>query len=113
MIADGPYVALEQTKNRFKERRNEDLMMPLAYDKNLIEPIYALAEGPNQEALFGILLIVGQNDELFTPDDMKQLQKAHPKNLVLYIVPNSTNDKNLSTNKDEYFNQVKKFVTTH
>lgn len=85
-------------------------MLPLAYDKNLIEPVYALKEGLNQDKLLGILLIAGQNEQIFGPDQMKQLQKIHPKNLQIYLVPNATNDKNLSSNKDEYFNQVKKFV---
>jgi hypothetical protein len=113
VVADGPYTSLEQAKTELKERRNQDLMMPLAYDKNLLEPTYALANGPNQDKLLGILIIVGQNEDLFGLDDMKQLQKIHPKNLQVYVVPNSTNEKNLSTNKDEYFNQVKKFVTSH
>ena len=113
VIADGPYSSLEQAKKELKERRNQDVLLPLAYDKNLIEPQYALAVGLNQDKLQGIFIIVGQNEDVFGPDDMKQLQKIHPRNLGIYVVPNSTNEKNLSTNKDEYFNQVKKFVTSH
>lgn len=113
VIADGAYTSLEQAKKELKERRNKDVMLPLAYDKNLIEPQYALAEGPNRHNLFGVMLIAGQLEDVFGPEDAKQLQKIHPKNLEVYIVPNATNDKTLSVNKDEYFNQIKKFIATH
>jgi hypothetical protein len=96
-----------------KDRRNQEVMLPLAYDKNLLEPQYALASGLNEDKLQGILLIVGQNEDVFGPDDAKQLQKIHSKNLEVYTVANATNDKTFSSNKDEYFNQVKKFVTAH
>ena len=96
-----------------KDHRGQEVMLPLAYDKNLIEPVYALAEGANRNSLLGIFLIAGQNSDVFGPDDAKQLQKIHSKNLDVYIVPNATNDKTISVNKDEYFNQVKKFIATH
>ena len=113
IIADGTYSSLEQAKKELKEHRNQEVLLPLAYDKNLIEPQYALSVGMNQDKLQGILIIVGQNEDVFGPGDVKQLQKIHPRNLGIYIVPNSTNEKNLTANKDEYFNQVKKFVTSH
>jgi hypothetical protein len=83
--------------------------MPLAYDKNYMEPLYALQAGTSHDKLSGILIIVGQNDDLVSPDDIKQLQKVHPKNLDVYVVPGSTNQKNFETNKNAYFDQVKKF----
>lgn len=113
IIADGSYTSLEQAKKELKEKRNQDVLLPLAYDKNLIEPQYALVEGPNQTNLFGILLIAGQNEDLFGPDDAKQLQRLHPKNMLIYVVPNATNDKTLSVDKDAYFNQIKKFIAAH
>ena len=113
VIADGSYTSLEQAKKELKEHRNQDVMLPLAYDKNIIEPQYALAEGANRNNLYGVLLIAGQNADVFGPDDQKQLQKIHSKSLDVYIVPNATNDNTISVNKDEYFNQIKKFIATH
>jgi len=113
VIADGPYTSLEQAKKELKDRRNQDVMLPLAYDKNILEPQYALSAGANQDKLQGIFVITGQNENVFGPDDAKQLQKIHPKNFEMYTVPNATNENTLSTNKDEYFNQIKKFITAH
>lgn len=111
IIADGGYASFEQTKARYKEKKNEDVLMPLAYDKMFMEPQYALAEKGNQ--LFGILYIVGEKDELFSPADVKALIKVHPKNTATYIVPGVTSDADFATNKNEYFNQIKKFIQTH
>lgn len=113
VIADGPYFGFEQAKNDIKEKRNLDVMMPLAYEKNLLEPKYALTEGLNQGQLKGILLIAGQNEDVFGTDMMKQMQKLHSHNTDVYIVPGVTNEKNFSSNKDDYFNEVKKFLTSH
>ncbi len=70
-------------------------------------------DGKTQDNLSGIMIIVGQNYDLAGPDDIKQLQKVHPKNLVVYTVPGSTNEKNFESNKNEYFDQVKKFLGSH
>ncbi len=113
IFADGPYTTLDQAKRELKDRRSQDVLVPLAYDKNILEPQYGLAEGPNQDKLLGILVFVGQNEDVFGPEDAKQLQKVHPKNFDIYTVPNVTNDKNMSSNKDEYFNQIKKFIASH
>jgi len=113
VIADGPYASFDEAKNDLKARRNLDLLTPLAYDKNLLEPQYALSSGPNQDKLLGILIIVGQNEDVFGTDVAKQLQKIHSKNLDVYTVANATNEKNFSTNKEAYFAEVKKFVTAH
>lgn len=113
IIADGPYLSFEDTKNKYQEKRQQQIIMPLAYDKNYMEPLYAMQDGKTQDNLSGIMIIVGQNDDLAGPDEIKQLQKVHPKNLVVYIVPGSTNEKNFESNKNEYFDQVKKFLSSH
>jgi len=113
IIADGPYLSFEDTKNKYQEKRQQQIIMPLAYDKNYMEPLYAMQDGKTQGNLSGIMIIVGQNDDLAGPDDIKQLQKVHPKNLVVYTVPGSTNEKNFESNKNEYFDQVKKFLSSH
>ncbi len=111
VIADGTYTTLEQAKKELKDRRNKEVMLPLAYDKNLIEPQYALTVGQNADKLMGIMLITGQNEDVFGPDDVHQLQHIHPRNFEVYTVPNVTNEKTFSADKDAYFNQIKKFVT--
>lgn len=111
VIADGTYSSFEETKARYYDKRNEDVMMPLVYDKMFMEPKYALVSKGTQ--LYGILYIVGDQDDLFGPDDAKTLQKVHAKNCEIYIVPGATNDENFKTNKNVYFDHVKKFIESH
>jgi len=108
IIADAPYSDLEGMKNRIKEVESKDVMMPLAYDKMYIEPKYALEKG---DQLYGILYIVGEKGQLVTPKDVALLKEVHPKGVSLYVVTGVDNDKNFSSNKDQYFDQVKKFLT--
>lgn len=111
IIADGTYNTFEETKNKIKEKTGTDIMMPLAYEKTFMEPKYALdAKG---EQLYGVMFIVGQNEEITTPDDVKQLAKLKNKVSAVYVVPGVKNDANFSTNKNEYFNQIKKFLDSH
>ncbi len=111
IIADGAYASFEQVKGRYKEKKSEDVLMPLVYDKMFMEPQYALAE--KGTLLFGIFYIVGEKDELFSPADVKALMKVHPKNAAMYVVPGVTSDANFTTNKNEYFSQIKRFIETH
>ena len=113
IIADGPYLTFEDVKAKYQKNKSQDILMPLGYDKNYMEPLYALQNGTAQEKLTGIMIIVGQNDNMFSPDDAKQLQKVHSRNMVIYTVPGSTNDKNFQSNKNAYFDQVKKFLDSH
>lgn len=111
IIADGTYSSFEQTKNKYKTVKGEDIMMPLAYDKMFMEPLYALASKGDQ--LYGILYIVGANEDICGQDDVKALLKLKPKISESYVVPGVKNDATFSSNKNEYFNKVKKFIDTH
>jgi hypothetical protein len=113
IIADGPYITFEDTKAKYQKNRGEEILMPLAYDKNYMEPLYALQAGTSQDKLSGLMIIVGQNDDIAGPDDVKQLQKVHSKNMVVYIVNGVKNEKNFDSNKNAYFDQVKKFLSSH
>ncbi|HZF99615.1 MAG TPA: hypothetical protein VEY71_01370 [Chitinophagales bacterium] len=111
IIADGAYSTFEETKNRLKEKTGADVMMPLAYEKAFMEPKYALEEKGSH--LYGVMFIVGQNDEITTPEDVKALSKLKSKITDVYVVPGAKNEANFSTNKNEYFNQIKKFLESH
>jgi len=111
IIADGTYSSFEQTKNKYKSVKGEDIMMPLAYDKMFMEPLYALASKGDQ--LYGIYYIVGATEDLCGQDDVKSLVKLKPKISDSYVVPAVKNDATFSSNKNEYFNKIKKFIETH
>ena len=71
--------------------------------------MFALQDHGDQ--LRGVLVIVGQNGTYVTPDDMKQLQAAKKKLVSVYVVPGVDNDKNLLANQDEYFKQIRDFMS--
>ena len=108
IIADAPYTDLETMKRKYKEVKDIDIMMPLGFDKLFVEPLYALQEKGNHVEKY--MFIIGGNDKLITVDEIKIIMKPKKKVSTLYIVPETENPNNFTVNKNEYFNQVKKFL---
>ncbi len=109
VIADAPYPDLETIKTRLKEVKDKDVIIPPGAEKTLYEPTFALKDkGTHIEA---IMLIVGANDKVVTPADMQALAAIRKKTSDVYIVPGVENDKNFTSNKNEYFNKIKAFLT--
>lgn len=108
VIADAPYLNLENMQKKYKNILEKEVKMPLMYDKFLLEPTYALPE--KGKHLNGIMYIIGEKDKLITPDDVKQLYKLNGSKATMYIVKGVANDENFSMDKNEYFNQIKKFL---
>lgn len=108
VIADSPYITLELAKQRIKEARGIEMMIPLGYNKNQIEPKYALETKGGQ--MNGILLICGDKDKVYQVKDMKELAKIRPKITSLYVAKNSDGNNNLAVNKEKYFEEIKKFL---
>lgn len=109
VIADAPYISFDHIKNREREKKNLIIKIPEVYNKYYMEPIYALETKGNH--LTGILFIAGQNDVIVSPDDIKKDLFKLKKNISkIYVVKGSTNAENFTSNKDEYFLQIKKFL---
>ncbi len=108
VIADSPYTTLELAKQRIKEATGQDVMLPLGYDKNELEPKYALQSKGGQ--LNGVLLIVGDKDKIYTEKDIRELAKIRSSITSVYVVKNSTGENNLSANKEKYLEEIKKFL---
>jgi len=108
VIADSPYTTLELAKQRIKEASGQDVLLPLGYNKNEIEPKYALETKGGQ--LNGVLFIVGDDDKIYTPKDIKELAKIRSGISTIYIVKNSKGENNLSANKEKYLEEIKKFL---
>jgi hypothetical protein len=107
IIADSPYSTLEGIKTRIKEVKNEDVLMPLGYDKNLLEPKYALET--KGKLISGLLLIAGENDLLYTPKDMKELAKIKSSVTSIYTAKAATSETTFTVDKAKYFDEIKKF----
>ena len=104
IIADGPWVSLEQIKKKIKTALNKDVIIPFGFDKNY-EPLYATDKSrPN---IKGVMVIVSTQDNLVNPSDIKQLRGVSET----FIVKNSaSNAENFSSDKNAYFVKVTKFL---
>jgi hypothetical protein len=108
VIADAPYTDLETIKTRLKEVKSLDVIVPPGAEKTLYEPKFALeSKGQHLESL---MLIVGGADKVVSQADMQTLTALRKKNSDLYVVPGVENDKNFTSNKNEYFNRIKAFL---
>jgi len=104
IIADGPWISLEQMKKKFKTTKSKDVIIPFGYDKNM-EPLYACDKArPNVR---GVMVIVSPGDEMLNPADMKSL-KCSTQTYVVTASPN--NAENFTTDKNAYFEKVSKFL---
>lgn len=108
VIADSPYGKLEDIKKRIKEKKNIDVLLPLGYNKYMLEPYYALeSKGTN---LYGVMLIAGDLDELYTPDDMKALSKVQKNRSEIFIVKGANSSETFTKDKNKYFEAIKGFI---
>ena len=104
VIADGPWTGLEQMKKKMKEKKGKDVIIPFGFDKTY-EPVYAFDKARPQ--LKGILAFVSNQDELIRQEDMKLIKGISSTQ----VVANSpSNAKNFETDKNAYFERVKKFL---
>ena len=110
VIADAPFLKLQDIKQRYMKYKGQEVIIPFGYNKKY-EPYYAIEEPPT--ALKGILVIVGENDKVIGPEDIKKWQKEvkPAKKLVeLYIVPGVDNAQTFEKDKDAYFNKIREFL---
>lgn len=107
VIADNPYTTFETIQNRWEAKTGQRIMMPIGYSVTLLEPKMALED--KGENLRAILLIIGEKGSIMTPNDMLELQLLKKKVTTIYTVTGVDNDKNFSSNRDEYFKQIKAF----
>jgi hypothetical protein len=103
VIADGPWISLEATKKKIKEKYAKDVIIPFGYDKNH-EPIYGMEKPKSSMKL---MVIISPKDEMIGPADIKGLKGISET----YTVKNSnSNSENFSTDKNAYFEKITKFL---
>jgi uncharacterized protein len=104
VIADGTWLSLEGMKAKYKEKRGTEIILPFGFDKTY-EPLYAY-EKPRAKNI-SIMIIVSPKDDLMNDKDMKQFKQA----TETFVVKNSpSNSENFSTDKNAYFEKIKKFT---
>jgi len=108
IIADSPYNTLESLQNRLKEFKNQDVIIPLAFDKYLLEPEYAVAERGKNVA--GILIIWGEKEEVFAQKDVRVLRKLAKCPTADYKVLGAISENTFTINKAKYLDELKNFL---
>jgi len=108
VIADSPYSDLNSYQKALKTIKDEEVMIPLAYDKLLLEPIYALAGKYAKTSKY--LLVNGGDDKIFTTKKMKALQKVNKTNVEIHTVKKALYSTTFSNDKAAYFEAVKTFL---
>lgn len=104
IIADGPWISLEAVKKKMKEKYQKEVVIPFGFDKNF-EPLFAFEK--SRSHLKGVMVIVSPKDEFQGPADLKGLKGV----TETFTVKNSnSNSENFSTDKNLYFEKVKKFL---
>lgn len=103
IIADGPWISLEKTKAKIKDKTGKDVIVPFGFDKNY-EPMYGLASA--KPHIKSILIIVASADEIISPMDVKGIAGSET-----YIPKGSMSNKdNFSTDKNAYFTKISGFL---
>ena len=108
IVADSPYSTLESMKMRLKDKENNEVMLPLGFDKKTFEPEYALQSKGAQIA--GILLIGGETDEIVSPKDLKKLAGFAKCPVTTYFVKGANRLHTLETDKEKYFKEIEAFL---
>ena len=108
VIADSPYSKLDDIKKKIKEKRNKDVLLPLGYNKYMLEPWYALET--KGTSLYGVLFICGELDDLYPPEDIKNLSKVQKNRSVVYIVKGVNASETFSKDKNKYFETIREFL---
>jgi len=108
IIADSPYSNFEEMKTTIKEANGTDAKFPLGYNKNYLEPTYALAAKGG--TLAGILIIAGENEKIYTSKIAKKLAGIRGSISSTYIAKEATEATTFSSNKTKYFAEIKNFL---
>ncbi len=108
VVADSPYNTLESIQKKFKEINQTEVLIPLAFDKFVIEPEYALAE--RSKNLAGVLFIYGEKDEIYSQKDIRILRKVAKCPTEEYKAIGATYENIFSSNKAKYLEALKNFL---
>ncbi len=108
IIADSPYNTLESIQKKLKDSKNQEVMIPLAFDKYMLEPEYAVAE--RGKSIAGILFIYGETEVVYSQKDIRILRKAAKCPTEEYRAMGATADNTFSSNKAKYLEALKNFT---
>ncbi len=108
IIADSPYLTLEDVKSAIKTHHNREVLLPLGFNKLMLEPKHALASKGG--SLHGMLIIAGDKEPVYNVKTAREIANIRSKISSIYVVKGATFDTTFSTDKNEYFSRIKSFL---
>ncbi|MDD3875156.1 MAG: alpha/beta fold hydrolase [Bacteroidales bacterium] len=107
VIADSPYSTLEGIKSSIADATGQNVLLPLGFNRVAIEPEYALKEkGQNLQK---VLFIVGDEDEIYTTRNIRELAKLK-RGATVFTVRDSNYRTNFTKDKHKYFEEIASFA---
>ena len=108
IIADSPWDDLNNYQKVMKEVKQKELMIPLAYERPLLDPKFALAG--KYAKMSEYLLIHGGDDDVFTSKMMKNISKVNASKVKVESIKKATYDNTFSKDKTAYFKLIEDFL---
>ncbi len=108
VIADSPYSTLEGIKKNFKDFAGKDVLLPLGYNKYMIEPYFALES--KGTAIYNVLLIAGELETVYTVANIKDLSKLQKNRSQVIIIKGANSSETFTKDKNKYFEDIRNFL---
>ncbi len=108
VIADSPYSTLEGIKKNFKDFGGKDVMLPLGYNKYMLEPYFALES--KGTAIYNVLLIAGELETVFSPALIKELSKLQKNRSQTIVIKGANSSDTFTKDKNKYFENIRDFL---
>ena len=109
IIADTPFLSLENVEEKY-DNQPHWMEVPFESYPKKFEPINTIQNAPSKN-LKGILIMVGNNDALFTRADMEKLRQLNKKLISqIHVVDNKSRMDNFKANKEKYFAEISSFI---
>lgn len=108
VIADSPYSTLEGIKAKYKDLAGKDVLLPLGFNKYMIEPFYALES--KGTSIYGVLFIAGETEIIYSEADIKNLSKMQKNRSTVIIVKGANASETFSKDKNKYFENIRDFL---
>ncbi len=108
VIADSPYSTLEGIKKSYKDMAGKEVLLPLGFNKYMLEPFYALES--KGTSLYGVMFIAGEKELIYSPADIKTLSKVQKNRSTVVIVKDANASETFTKDKNKYFENIREFL---
>ncbi len=108
VIADSPYSTLEGIKKAIKDYTSKDVMLPLGFNKYMLEPYYALES--KGTAIYNALLIAGETEAVYSVAVIKELNKVQKSRTQTLVIKGANASETFTKDKNKYFEDIRNYL---